>query len=161
MPLFPTSESVPIFLKIGSHPRFDSQEHSWAARPIRELDATNEKKQMLPELNPMARHCGPSTRGSHSTSGTTIRAFPRRRRPEAHHRLPLREAASPAKTSEIGLLRLQCNVGIRPRNAPVPTPETGLSRHCQSHQLSFGHPMPRSSERCASEHSALLAVVSW
>ena len=63
VPLFPTSESVPIFLKIGSHPRFDSQEHSWAARPIRELDATNEKKQMLPGVEPDGKALWPVYKG--------------------------------------------------------------------------------------------------
>ncbi|MPZ51776.1 MAG: hypothetical protein GEU79_03420 [Acidimicrobiia bacterium] len=30
-----------------AHPRFDAEEHPWSARPVRELDATNEKSEMI------------------------------------------------------------------------------------------------------------------
>lgn len=46
-PLLPSVESVDVFLKLRAHPRFDSSEHPWGARPVTELHATNEKGQMI------------------------------------------------------------------------------------------------------------------
>src|SRR5690606_13043369 len=46
-PLLPSERSGEVFLKLRSHPRFDSSDHSWAARPVAELHATNEKREMI------------------------------------------------------------------------------------------------------------------
>lgn len=45
-PLLPSDESLPVFLKLRAHPRLDA-EGVWAARPVTELHATNEKKEMV------------------------------------------------------------------------------------------------------------------
>lgn len=45
-PLLPSDGSLPVFLKLRAHPRFDD-DTGWSARPVRELDATNDKKHMV------------------------------------------------------------------------------------------------------------------
>lgn len=45
-PLLPSESSLPVFLKLRAHPRFDAVD-GWAARPTTELHATNEKKEMI------------------------------------------------------------------------------------------------------------------
>lgn len=45
-PMLPSEESLPVFLKLRAHPRLDS-DHGWKARPVTELHATNEKKEMI------------------------------------------------------------------------------------------------------------------
>ncbi|MEI7931322.1 MAG: hypothetical protein WCH97_07370, partial [Actinomycetes bacterium] len=43
-------ESGLLFAKFRKHPRFDDPDaHTWQARPVRELDATNDKKEMIVE----------------------------------------------------------------------------------------------------------------
>ncbi len=47
-PLLPSDTSGDVFLKLRAHPRFDSDEHPWAARPVQgDLNATAEKPQMI------------------------------------------------------------------------------------------------------------------
>ena len=42
-PMLPSARSAEVFLKLRAHPRLDSKEFSWRARPMREFDATNDK----------------------------------------------------------------------------------------------------------------------
>ncbi|MCL4286070.1 MAG: hypothetical protein KJ006_00300, partial [Thermoleophilia bacterium] len=46
-PLLPSTRSGEVFLKLRAHPRFDDSVHPWQARPVREVDATNEKSHMI------------------------------------------------------------------------------------------------------------------
>jgi hypothetical protein len=46
-PLIPSREAADVFLKLRRHPRFDSDEHPWKARPVAELHATNDKGEMV------------------------------------------------------------------------------------------------------------------
>jgi hypothetical protein len=46
-PLLPSPEAAEVFLKLRRHPRFDSGEHLWKARPVAELHATNDKGEMI------------------------------------------------------------------------------------------------------------------
>jgi hypothetical protein len=45
-PLLPTTRSGDVFRKMRAHPRFDDPTQPWRARPVRELDATLDKKHM-------------------------------------------------------------------------------------------------------------------
>lgn len=45
-PLLPSDEALPVFMKLRSHPRLDASDR-WTARPVTELHATNEKKEMV------------------------------------------------------------------------------------------------------------------
>lgn len=54
VPLVPTLEALGVFLKLRAHPRFDA-DREWAARPVTELHATNEKKEMLIGVEPDGR----------------------------------------------------------------------------------------------------------
>lgn len=48
-PLLPTPESARIFRTFLRHPRIgEDQRGSWMVRPVRELDATNDRREMLP-----------------------------------------------------------------------------------------------------------------
>ncbi len=46
-PLLPTAEAAEVFAKLRAHPRFDAPDHGWAFRPVREVDATNDKDHMI------------------------------------------------------------------------------------------------------------------
>lgn len=46
-PLLPAERSASVFLKLRAHPRFDADGHSWKARAVTELHATNDKKHMI------------------------------------------------------------------------------------------------------------------
>jgi hypothetical protein len=46
-PLLPSSEATEAFTKLRVHPRLDDKNSEWRARPVRELDATNDKKHMI------------------------------------------------------------------------------------------------------------------
>ena len=49
-PMLPGPESGGVFIKLRSHPRLDDPDaHTWKARPVRELDATNDRKEMIVE----------------------------------------------------------------------------------------------------------------
>jgi hypothetical protein len=43
-PLLPTEESLDVFLKLREHPSLGASQLGWIARPVRELDATNDKQ---------------------------------------------------------------------------------------------------------------------
>lgn len=49
-PQLRSPQSAEVFKKLIQAPRFDSEEHTWSCRPVRELDATNDKEHMI--LNP-------------------------------------------------------------------------------------------------------------
>lgn len=46
-PLLPTEQSAGIFRKLREHPSLGADLGAWSARPVTELHATNEKKQMI------------------------------------------------------------------------------------------------------------------
>lgn len=46
IPLVPSEEAMRVFLKLRAHPRLDA-DIGWRARPVTELHATNEKKEMI------------------------------------------------------------------------------------------------------------------
>lgn len=46
-PLLPSPASVEVFSKLRAHPRLDADTGDWRARPVRELDATNDKRHMI------------------------------------------------------------------------------------------------------------------
>lgn len=49
-PMLPSARSAEVFLKLRAHPRLDSPEHPWRARPATEFHATADKKHF--KLNP-------------------------------------------------------------------------------------------------------------
>lgn len=46
-PMLPTVDAGRVFRKLRESPRFDSDKHPWAFRPVREVDATNDKQHMI------------------------------------------------------------------------------------------------------------------
>jgi hypothetical protein len=46
-PLLPSPEATKVFTKLRAHPRLDDGGGEWLVRPVRELDATNDKKHMI------------------------------------------------------------------------------------------------------------------
>ena len=46
-PLLPSPEAAGVFTKLRAHPRLDAGGREWLVRPVRELDATNDKKHMI------------------------------------------------------------------------------------------------------------------
>ena len=52
-PMIPSAEAGRVYLKIKTHPKFNSDKHPWSANPIREFDATNDKHLMV--LDPTDR----------------------------------------------------------------------------------------------------------
>ncbi|WP_143527321.1 Eco57I restriction-modification methylase domain-containing protein [Rubrobacter xylanophilus] len=53
-PLLPSPEAAEVFAKLRAHPRLDDENRDWRARPIRELDATKDKKHMIFQDEPPA-----------------------------------------------------------------------------------------------------------
>jgi hypothetical protein len=53
-PLLPSPEAAKVFAKLRAHPRLDHGDGDWLARPIRELDATNDKRHMITREEPPA-----------------------------------------------------------------------------------------------------------
>lgn len=51
VPLVPSTRAMAVFLKLRSHPRLDNAD-GWRARPVTELHATNEKREMLFDREP-------------------------------------------------------------------------------------------------------------
>lgn len=43
-PTLPSARSLEVFLKLRRHPRLDADGYGWRARPMREFDATNDKR---------------------------------------------------------------------------------------------------------------------
>ena len=49
-PMLPSGASAEVFFRLRAHPNLNADSHNWRAKPVRELDATNDKKHF--ELNP-------------------------------------------------------------------------------------------------------------
>ncbi|MDZ7788116.1 MAG: hypothetical protein U5K73_08375 [Halofilum sp. (in: g-proteobacteria)] len=45
-PLIPSPEAFDVFVRLRAHPRLDTNTGDWRALPVRELDATNDRKHM-------------------------------------------------------------------------------------------------------------------
>lgn len=62
-PLLPSPEAAEVFTKLRAHPRLDYEDGGWQAKPIRELDATNDKKHMITQEEPPV-HAWPVYKGA-------------------------------------------------------------------------------------------------
>ncbi len=54
-PLLPSPEAATVFAKLRAHPRLDDNSGGWQVRPMREFDATNDKKHMMFQEEPPAK----------------------------------------------------------------------------------------------------------
>ncbi len=62
-PLLPTARSVEIFIKLRQHPRLDSAGDDWRPRPVREFDATNDKRHFIFDADDGPRYAWPVYKG--------------------------------------------------------------------------------------------------